>query len=124
MPDQPVDPVVQEAATPPSKPRSRGTWIYAVLFVAILIVINALVGEKGLLATFEAQREYDQLQDRLHRLRQENALLQLEAQRLRDDPATIEALARDELGLVKPGEVLFIVKDVEPDASTEPGATR
>ena len=35
-----------------------------------------------------------------------------EARRLREDPSAIEELARQELGLIKPGEKLFIVKDV------------
>ena len=34
-----------------------------------------------------------------------------EAKRLRSDPAAIEDLARRELGLIKPGEHLFILKD-------------
>ena len=36
------------------------------------------------------------------------------ARRLREDPATIEEVARRELGLIKPGEQLFIVRDVVP----------
>jgi len=35
------------------------------------------------------------------------------ARRLREDPSGIEDQARRELGLIKPGEVLFIVKDVD-----------
>ena len=34
------------------------------------------------------------------------------ARRLREDPAAIEEQARRELGLIKPGEVLFIVNDI------------
>ena len=33
--------------------------------------------------------------------------------RLRTDPATIESVARGELGLVKPGEILVTIKDVK-----------
>ena len=47
-------------------------------------------------------------------MRAENAGLRLQAQRLREDPSAIEELARQELGLIKPGERLFIVKDVAP----------
>ena len=38
-----------------------------------------------------------------------------EARRLREDPSAIEDLARRELGLIKPGEKLFIVKDIPPE---------
>ncbi len=37
-------------------------------------------------------------------MREENQRLRDEARRLREDPGTIEAVARHELGLVKPGE--------------------
>ena len=47
-------------------------------------------------------------------LRTENARLREEARRLREDPAAIEEIARRELGLIKPGEKLFIVRDVGP----------
>jgi cell division protein FtsB len=33
---------------------------------------------------------------------------------LREEPAAIEEEARRELGLIKPGETLFIVKEVPP----------
>ena len=33
--------------------------------------------------------------------------------RLNEDPATIESLARQELGLIKPGEIVFILKDMK-----------
>ena len=42
----------------------------------------------------------------------DNAELREMARRLREDPAAIEEQARRELGLIKPGEVLFIVKDI------------
>jgi cell division protein FtsB len=37
--------------------------------------------------------------------------------RLKDDPAAIEELARGELGLMRPGEKLFIVKDLDTDSN-------
>ena len=49
----------------------------------------------------------------------ENARLREDVRRLRFDPGTIEALARKELGLIKPGEVLFIIKNARPAAAAE-----
>jgi cell division protein FtsB len=82
------------------------------LLVGIVLVIDALVGEKGLLAMFEARREYQTLEESLAAVRAENESLREEARRLREDPAAIEDIARQELGLIKEGEQLFIVKDV------------
>lgn len=84
------------------------------VFVGVVIVVDALVGDKGLLATSKARQEYRALETSLDQARAENARLRDEARRLREDPAAIEEIARKELGLMKPGEKLFIVKDVQP----------
>jgi len=82
-------------------------------FVTLVLVINALVGERGLMETLRARKQHQELVGSIERLRTENARLRDEARRLRTDPATIEALARQELGLIKPGEMLFIIKDAK-----------
>ncbi len=52
----------------------------------------------------------------IEQLRDENGRLRDQARRLREDPGTIEAVARRELGLVKPGErpVLVTPADARP----------
>jgi cell division protein FtsB len=85
-----------------------------VLFVASVIVVDGLVGDRGLLAMLRARHEYDQLAGSIARQRAENARLREQARRLREDPSAIEEIARRELGLIKPGERVFIVKDVKP----------
>jgi cell division protein FtsB len=84
------------------------------LFVTLVLVIDALVGEKGLLETVRARRQHQDLVASIDRLRGENARLREEARRLREDPSTIESLAREELGLIRPGEMLFIVRQARP----------
>jgi cell division protein FtsB len=86
------------------------------LFVVCVLVVEALVGEQGLAATMRARKQYDQLTADLDRLRAENIGLREEARRLREDPAAIEELARRELGLISPGEKLFIIKDIASPA--------
>ena len=77
-------------------------------------MIDALVGDKGLLAMIQARQEYRTLEKSLADVRAENARLREQARQLREDPAAVEELARRELGLMKPGEKLFIIKDVAP----------
>jgi cell division protein FtsB len=83
-------------------------------FVTAVLFIDALVGERGLVERMRAGEQYRAARAELERLRQENATLREEMRRLNDDPSAIESLARKELGLLRPGEVLFIVKDVKP----------
>jgi len=61
-----------------------------------------------------ARRQYDELSATIARQRMDNARLRDQARRLREDPAAIEEIARRELGLIKPGERVFIIKDVSP----------
>ena len=91
----------------------RRFWPQAVLFVACVLFVNALFGEKGLTETLRARKTYASAADDLVRLKRENAALRDQVRRLRRDPATIEAVARGELGLVRPGEILVTIKDVK-----------
>jgi cell division protein FtsB len=99
--------------------RRRGRAVrYALVLIGCVLVIDSLVGEKGLLAMIEARQEYRRLEQSLADARGENARLREEARRLREDPSAIEELARRELGLIKPGEQLFIIRDVNPAQSS------
>jgi cell division protein FtsB len=102
--------------TTPGAPRRRRRRIvrYALVFIGCVLVVDALVGDNGLLAIKKARQEYRTLEQSLAHARTENARLREEARRLREDPAAIEEVARRELGLIKPGEKLFILKDVPP----------
>ena len=84
------------------------------VLVGCVIVVDALVGEKGLLAMRKARQQYQALERSLVIEKADNVRLREETRRLREDPTAIEELARRELGLIKPGEKLFILKDVAP----------
>jgi cell division protein FtsB len=93
-------------------PRGQGTAYFILLFVACVLVLNAVVGEKGLLTLMRTRRAHQDLVAAVAREKQEHAQRQEEARRLREDPDAIEAIARGELGLIRRGEKVFIVKDV------------
>ena len=81
------------------------------VFVTLVLVIDALIGEKGLVQSMRARRQYEEVAASLEALRRDNASLRDQVRRLNEDPSTIEGLAREELGLIRPGEVVFILKD-------------
>ncbi len=87
---------------------------WLVVFAASVIVLDGFFGERGLLAMLRARHEYDELAASIARQRVENSRLREEARRLKEDPGAIEEIARRELGLIKPGEKVFIVRDVQP----------
>jgi len=87
---------------------------YVLLFVSAAFMVNALVGDNGLLATVKARRQYEALQREVNALREENQREKIEMDRLKNDPTAIEDEARKDLGLIRPGETLVIVKDAPP----------
>jgi len=109
-----VEPLRRKRVAPVTRPlwQRRGLHLLLV-FVTLVLVIDALVGEKGLLESMRARRQYDQLQRSVDDLKRENARLREHMRRLNEDPAAIESLAREELGLMRPGEIVFILKDVK-----------
>lgn len=113
-------PSTSSASSPTTRRRGRRVVQYVLVFVGCVLVMDALVGEKGLLEMLKKRQEYRTLEQSLADVRTDNARLREEARRLQEDPSAIEDLARRELGLIKPGEKLFILKDVPPTDSGRP----
>jgi cell division protein FtsB len=103
------------STTPSSTPRRQHGRIvrYLIIAVGCLLIVDALVGDRGLLAMVKARQQFRTLEAALVRSREENAQLREQARQLREDPQAIEDIARRELGLIRPGEKLFIIKDVK-----------
>jgi cell division protein FtsB len=97
-----------------SSPLWRRALNYLLIFAVVVLFVDALVGERGLLATTRAQRTADELTGHVDQLREENRHLRETARRLKEDATTIESVAREELGLIRPGEILVVVKDLKP----------
>jgi cell division protein FtsB len=110
-----VEPLRRKRVGPaPFSAVKRRTVTLLLVFVTVVLVADALIGEKGLLESMHARRQYRELASSLEALRRENIRLRDEARRLREDPGAIESMAREQLGLIRPGEVLFIIKDEKP----------
>jgi cell division protein FtsB len=105
-------PAGSEAAAP--RQRGRRLVQYGLLFLGCLLFLDALVGEKGFVENLKKRQQFQALERSLGRLKSDNDRLRKDVELLRKDPDTIEGIARKELGLMKPGEKLFIVKDADP----------
>ena len=95
--------------------RRKKFWTYGLLTVSAMLMVNALIGEKGYLANLQAQREFKAATTALQQIEAENAALKGKIERLRQDPQALEDFAREQLGLVKPGETLIILRDRPTD---------
>ena len=110
-----IEPLRKKRVQPaPAPPRWRRVLNFLLVFATVALLVDALVGEKGFVETMRARRQSGDVETSVERLRDENATLRERARRLREDRTTIESVAREELGLIRPGEVLVILKDLKP----------
>jgi len=100
--------------------RRRHLLTYVLLAGSFVLLVNALVGENGYLATLRARHEYDALADSIKRLERENQQYREQVEQLKSDPNALEETARRVLGFVRPGETVVIVRDVPPTPPTPP----
>jgi cell division protein FtsB len=112
MPTPPLEGLVETPAL--TRKRRQARWAgRVVLFFSCVLLFDGLFGDRGLTSTLKARQDLHTAAESLERLKHENVALRDEARRLQEDPATVEALARRELGLIRPGEILVVVKDLK-----------
>ena len=87
----------------------------ALVLGLILVLIG--VASAGVVRQYLSQRaEIDRLEREIRSIESDRARLEAEIDRLHD-PEYLERLARECLGMVKPGEIRFVVPD---DSGTQP----
>jgi len=86
--------------------RRVALYIAGALALAALLTYIFVFGRHGYLRRRELERENARLAAELAEVQRENAALKRELKEL-DDPAAVEKIAREELGLVKDGEVVY-----------------
>jgi cell division protein FtsB len=79
-------------------------------FVVIAIVYGALRDEEGVMHVFRERSRLQELSHSVSSLREENNRLRAEIKALREDPRALEKLAREDLGLSREGEIVFILE--------------
>ena len=88
--------------------------------LVVVLVVHDIFGAHGYLAMRRTQEEIRKVNADLDQLNKENLQLEQEVRELKTDPHKIEKIARDELGLAKPGEVIIKIPQSQqlPQEST------
>jgi cell division protein FtsB len=74
-----------------------------------LLLLQDIFGTHGILAMRRSQEEVRQAQAQIDEINDENRRLQERVNALKTDPEAIERIAREEMGLARPGEYIFKV---------------
>jgi cell division protein FtsL len=73
----------------------------------LVMIVHDVFGTHGFLAMRRTQNEIRKVKANLDALSKENAALEQEVKDLNSDPRLIEKIARDDLGLARPGEIII-----------------
>ncbi len=81
----------------------------SILLVAglLLLVVQDIFGTHGVLAMRRAQKEAAKVKQEIQQIDTQNRQLEDSVKSLKSDPETIERIAREEMGLARPGEYIF-----------------
>jgi len=91
-----------------------------ILILALFaLLVHDIFGAHGFIAMRRTQKEIDQVREQIGKLNNENKSLSNQVNSLKTDPKAIERIAREEMGLARPGEIIYKLPD-----SAKPGDTR
>lgn len=114
--DHPItDPPVSFSAQLRDFLRRNMHWFLAAGFT--LLLLQDVFGTHGLVAMCRAQKEAASVQKEIDQINEENRQLQDSVKSLKTDPQAIERIAREEMGLARPGEYIFKTEPRPGDTS-------
>lgn len=89
-----------------------GTWgFFGIVVLSLVIALFACFGNRGLSEVYALQKELEQIVSVNRDLQQENESLEHYVRLLNNDTALIEKIAREELGLVRAGEMVYFFEN-------------
>jgi cell division protein FtsL len=83
-----------------------------ILGLALLVLlVHDIFGSHGIVAMRRTQKEIEQIRKQIGKINEENKSLTVQVNSLKSDPKAIEHIAREEMGLARPGEMIFKIPD-------------
>jgi len=89
--------------------RTHGRQILGLALFALFV--HDIFGPHGFIAMRRTQNEIEQIREQIGKLNDENKSLTQQVNSLKSDPKSIERIAREEMGLARPGEMIFRLPD-------------
>ncbi len=102
----------------PMRPRmpkiSARTLGYLGLALLATLFVHDLFGDRGYFAMKRTEREAEKLSREIQKIDVENRTLAEQVKGLKSDPQLIERIAREEMGLARPNELIFRLPPRKP----------
>jgi cell division protein FtsB len=89
--------------------------LYLLGGLILLLAVVTVVGERGAIHLWRLRGEKSRIDEQNYLLQKENEVLRQRVSRIRNDNHYLEKLAREELNLVRPGEVIYRFPKSKPD---------
>ena len=80
------------------------------------LLVHDIFGAHGFIAMRRTQKEIEEIRQQIGKINTENKSLSDQVNSLKTDPKAIERIAREEMGLARPGELIYKIPD-----SSKPG---
>jgi cell division protein FtsB len=96
----------------------RRAFAVAALSLGLLAMGYRALGPKGYLLFQQREQEKQSLEHQFHELTLEHLRLSQEEDQLKNNPKAMERMAREQLRLVKPGEVVYMLPAPAPATRT------
>jgi cell division protein FtsB len=80
----------------------------SILIIATLVLLFTLIFDgRGLMGRFERKNTVKKLQTDINTIKLQNEVIKNQIELIQNDPLEVEKIAREELGLSKPGEIIY-----------------
>jgi len=93
------------------------SWIFLAMILIATLGICSTVVMRSRAELKASSSQFDRMTSQVDALRSSNASLQVEIQRMTNDPAMIESVARERLGMVRPNEIVVPVESIRPGSN-------
>lgn len=80
------------------------------------LLVHDIFGAHGFIAMRKTQKEIEQIREQIGKLNKDNQSLSSQVNSLKTDPKAIERIAREDMGMARPGEIIYKLPD-----SAKPG---
>ncbi len=78
-----------------------------VMVLLLALVVASVMGKRSVIRLYRMHQDRVVLEREIEQFGSANAVLAEEVRQFRTDPGQVESIAREELGLVRPGEIVY-----------------